>query len=981
MKIVKKQKLTLVMLLSFGTIVLSACENGSSIDSGSAGPSVSDKVEMVNKEALKRRLEFVKDNYLDNADLYTDVSFQALSTAYADALAVYEDKEATQAEVDSALQTLNAAIEGLATVIQPSSGIDDILNYVDEANGNYTITFNDYMQSDTGEMFTYYFDGKGFYDVEKNYGLTAFGDYIHSFSIVDGQVDMDRAILAEKLLPSYLLTPSKLTNAVRIIGKSEQFTSFGLDIYGFFVTMPDETYYVLDNSNYYEWFLGLTYNRYDISSDEAANLFSKATLELKDEKLIGQLYDLEDKLAFRFTVSDVGKTTIPELDSFKNSHTSYTANPAYEPTAKMTEIYRTYADSNYGIKIDLYSNRTGRANQAPDLTVINRFNPEGNSYLVNNNNVGYLSTSTGNNEITLSGDDFDLGAETKVDLLRCNLFEQLLKDPSKFALKGDTDEYHLSLETEAGLKETLRTVFFMEDYSSWASEGKYGGTPSYSSDFDAVSLSVNEEGFLTITLWNGDDFIARGVVRSYQDEVIPALENQDSSPLESLYDRVKDITNVDGTYSSSSFAQFEAALDAVGDFLSAPDEMYIDEYYELLNNAYNGLEASDYIADNEMEDKVTAYIQETIYSDEFSSTPNSYRMKVAVGDRLSSYVITSKYVINETSGQGMLATDNAVYNFEIKDQGVNILSPVVHSSGYQYNYLTRAFGYLQNISVIGIEPTFIRINNSSDIFTNTSGFLDFVPGVEKASGISFSLDGDVLSGKAYTSLGIDLESDTLNSVEKSFLTRKEVASFEITTASARNDIVEEYLAGDAYVRKEDIIDKISQLGDTICVEDKISGQKYIIGSDFYYDVTAKDIYALNSNGQIAEFNLDPSQETGLPFTIIANPVLDENEMPMTDMKALIGDLFALKDLTVDDLSLEEGRHLNYSIGGTAISDISKALGLGLDADLRVALIDDEVVLSQYNGFRVDSYFLLRSSLTESEQSDVTMIHNIIEFSL
>lgn len=280
---------------------------------------------------MKRRLEFVEENYLKNANLYTEASFQALSTAYADAKEIYDDEESTQEEVDSALAALNAAITSLVTVIQPSSSIDDILNYVDEANGNYTITFNDYMQSEEGEEFTYYFDGDGFYDVDKNFGLTAFGDYMHAFSIVDGEVDMDRAVLAEKLLPSYLLTPAKLTNAVKVIGKSEQFTSFGLDIYGFFVTVPDETYYVLDNENYYEWFLGLTYNRYDISSDEAASIFSKATLELKDDELIGQLYDLDDKLAFQFTVSNIGKTTIPELVSYKSSHTSYIADPSYNP--------------------------------------------------------------------------------------------------------------------------------------------------------------------------------------------------------------------------------------------------------------------------------------------------------------------------------------------------------------------------------------------------------------------------------------------------------------------------------------------------------------------------------------------------------------------------------------------------------------------------------------------------------------------------
>ena len=978
----KKVKMTIssLALLTLG-FALSGCQPGSSsslLPSSLSSSSTSSSQVAVDREALRRRLEFVEDNFLDQASLYTEESYQALLQAYQTAKNVYELEDVTQAEVDQALQQLNAAIEALDPLVQPSSGIDEILDYVDSAAGNYTIAFEDYM-GETPSRYTYYLDGEGFYDEERNFGITQFGNYMHAYSIEGDEVKMDRAVLAERLLPSYLLTPERLTSVIQVIGKSEQFSGFGLDIYGFFATVPNESYYVLDNVNYYEWFLGLTYGRYTISSDEAAGLFSKATLELQGDSLVGQLFDNDDRLAFRFTVSDAAETTIAALEQYKAGHSEYVANPDYDPSSRLLALQETFADGNYGIEMDLYSNREGRSDQEPDLTVTHRYNPSGSTYLVNSLGKGLLLTDQGTRAVTLEGDGYVLGAESEKDLSKVDLFSTLLSDPLGLVLRKDTDEYFLDLDGEDALKEALSTVFFIEDYLSWASEGKYGGTPTYSTSFDAVSISVNAENFLTLTLWNGDKMIARGVLRQENDVVLPIFEEEQSS-LEALYRSVEDVTNSDRRFTEESYAQFDVVREAARNYLETTEGGKEEDYCVPLDNAFQGLEPVGFQADEAMEDKVTTYVQETIYTDEYSSTSNAYRMNVFKDGKTDSYVITSKYVLNETTGEGMLVTDSAVYEFILSEGQVHLTAPVLHESGYQYNYLSRAFDYLQNISIIGIEPTFLRMNNSSAVYTDEEGFVQFVPGVEGVTGVSLFLEGDVLKGNAYATLDVTLpETPSLSLHEINYLKRKEVASFEITTENATNEILEQTLSSSAIVEKEAILEKTSSLPDVLAIDERISGRRTIVSSTFSYDVTSGIVTAENSTGQVAQFTLESDASTGMPFTILHNPLLDEGE-PVMGLETIAGDLFDLRNVTEADLSLVGSGRLNYALS-EGWEGVTQALGLSQGADLRLSVIDGNLVLSHYSTSRVDGYFEVTGSLTSQEESDVTMIGNIVAYFL
>ena len=281
----KKRKIVagLLLCLSVSSLTLVACGNQEEVPS-----------DTVSFEALSRRIEFVEQNYLDKADSYTEESFNALKTALENAKEVSEKENATQEEVDAALASLNKAIDDLESSVPSSSTVDDILNFVDSLAGNYTITFKDNFSSDETKEFTYLFDGNGFYDEENNFGVTLFGDYYHSFKIENNEIVMDRALLGEELLPSFLLDEGSLYRSLQILGVSEEFTSFGLDTYGFFMEEAGQSYFVLDNVNYYDWYLGLTYNRYTYSESELSSMFSKVTMELKDDTLIGQLLN-QDK--------------------------------------------------------------------------------------------------------------------------------------------------------------------------------------------------------------------------------------------------------------------------------------------------------------------------------------------------------------------------------------------------------------------------------------------------------------------------------------------------------------------------------------------------------------------------------------------------------------------------------------------------------------------------------------------------------------
>lgn len=976
----KKRKIVagLLLCLSASSFALVAC--------GNQGETPSD---VVSFEALSRRIEFVEQNYLNKADSYTEESFNALKVALKKAKEVAENENATQSEVDAVLESLNNAIDGLESSVPSSSTVDDILEFVDTLNGNYTITFKDNFSSSETKEFTYLFDGNGFYDEESNFGVTLFGDYYHSFSIENDEIKMDRALLGEELLPSFLLDEGSLYRSLQILGVSEQFTSFGLDTYGFFMEEAGQSYFVLDNVNYYDRYLGLTYNRYDYSESELSSMFSKVTMELKNDTLIGQLLNQEKEVAFEFTVTNGQKTEIPHLNEFKTSQGTYKESENYNPTKLVETINSYYEDGNYGVKADLYSNRIGHSNQTPDLTIYNRFNLSGSTYYLTSLNEGLMLDGETTKEFELNDDKVVLGNESDIDLKTFNLFDLIFKDISDLTVKPGTDEYFKDVSNDSKVKEFLSTFFDLGNYGRWAHSGKYGGTPSYGTGFDSYSLSVNSEGYLTITLWSGESFIARAVLKEYQDYSVPALEKDSFSQLNSLYESVKDLTNTDSKYSAESFKHFDDIRRNVNNYLNSENlsENQTNGYYLVLNNAYNSLELSADTSsfDNTMDDKIYDYVQNTVYPDEYSSTPNTYSMKYNYNNVEDTYYHTSNYTYFENQKVGQLVSDRAVFNYEFKDNKLALTTPAVHNAGYINNYLSRVASCIGNLGIIATEIDLMRMDNSSSFYTDTTSYLDFIPGIsEEVHGASFEVKDDKLVGSFYGASGITLNDETLSDIEKSYLTRGEaIATFEIDATDVNlNQTLEDALNSEHLVDKQEILTKVNTLSDTIKVEGATSESKAIVASNFYYDLVSGEIYA-EKNKKVSKLSLTADSESGMPFTILEETVqieVDGEMVNATSLSDVKGNLLAVKELKEENFITSDLK-LSYEIESDKLSEIANGLNAS-GASLRGLVSNNKFAILVYSmDFRADDLFTFDNTLTSEEESDVQMINNIINFFL
>lgn len=106
-----------------------------------AGAKLQDAIDdLVNTTELAALLAEAED-YADSEEDYTEKSFEALATAAEAALAVFENEDATQDEVDRAADNLQDAINGLVKEEEPEEPTDpevdksDLETLVEEANG------------------------------------------------------------------------------------------------------------------------------------------------------------------------------------------------------------------------------------------------------------------------------------------------------------------------------------------------------------------------------------------------------------------------------------------------------------------------------------------------------------------------------------------------------------------------------------------------------------------------------------------------------------------------------------------------------------------------------------------------------------------------------------------------------------------------------------------------------------------------------
>lgn len=110
-----------------------------------------------------------------------------------------------------------------------------------------------------------------------------------------------------------------------------------------------------------------------------------------------------------------------------------------------------------------------------------------------------------------------------------------------------------------------------------------------------------------------------------------------------------------------------------------------------------------------------------LYSDEYSSTPNSYKLSVSYGDRTVEYVYNSSYYYNITDNSGVIKLESFLYDFKIIDGKVTLLSPKVTVTGASQRYLSRVASLVGSYSSLTTDDeyndlSFTRISSTNDYY-------------------------------------------------------------------------------------------------------------------------------------------------------------------------------------------------------------------------------------------------------------------------
>ena len=155
----KKNKILPFIAFSLLAVTcLSGCKEKTNDSSPTPSEQSSSSIQTVDFLALTRRITYAKENYLteENKNVYTTESYEALQTAVAEGEALLEKANVTQKEVDDAVEKINNAINNLISLVKPDKTLTEIGNFLDQVQGNYTLTVKDYYaKKETSSFETY----------------------------------------------------------------------------------------------------------------------------------------------------------------------------------------------------------------------------------------------------------------------------------------------------------------------------------------------------------------------------------------------------------------------------------------------------------------------------------------------------------------------------------------------------------------------------------------------------------------------------------------------------------------------------------------------------------------------------------------------------------------------------------------------------------------------------------------------------------
>lgn len=991
--------LTALMILSICSIT--SCNNNTS-SSSSSSSNTSSVVEL-NYLALTRRIEYVKNNYLteEKKSLYTAESIKILENAVKEGESLINNAK-TQQEIDDAVIKINNAIDNLISNINPDKTLDEIGEFLDNCNGNYTLKVNDYYKNnnETPISYTIKSTDKAIYDVEKNEGFIKFDGYVHNFNYVDNNFSLGRVHLGESQSPALYLTENRLSDVVSQLGVSEPFTSFGLSVYSGFKQVPGQKYYITDSTTYFDLTLDLINNRYQ-SYDGFNGLLQSMTLELtNDNVLFMRLYgnDLTD-LKFELEFSSFNTTSIDGVDEYLANNTEY--NTSFSPMDLAKDMVEK-SKTSCGLKFNVFSHKEGKSTQNPNYTITYK-NTAQNEYWLSSSNNGIIKSGSSYKNFKYENDTATINDDAAYGIKDIDIINKLLVNYNEFTLLNKTDDYYFNVGENPEIQQMLYRFFELSNYQNVADRNYFNDEPSKikTSDIQKVSLTKNDEGKLVISLFSElssgkDGLIIRAVLEDYQNVTIDGLEDLTSANKKQLQDFYTSIKDADQEkYTEKSYHAFKVTLDKAQEILN-DQTSDINTYIQMLSvlkNSYSELELKTSSFDEDGESKIKTFLNEN------SSYSTSYKMEVTSNNKTLTYIAKyNKYFYCLETKTGYVMIDNFVHSFHVKNDKIVIDNLYSNEYGAHANQIARVQKYFGNFeSLAGIEDWeelsgsyMTRLSNSNKYFTTNVDYLNFVPNINTDNLCGFSLElleNNNFELELYNSTSLNMKIDNANSYELASLNKGSVnTTVKITNLkNATDDLLEAFInSNDAVFTKDEILNKLKDFPQTYVIKND-DGDIALVSDRYYLDLETNQFYAV-IEGKVNKYQFNPNfiADGTDPYKLLEAGI-KVNGVEATSIAQITGTLNGLKSLTENDITLpiDEDTNLNtkryyYELNSEKTGDIVKILDIDSDSlgSLCVSYNSKgEIVIVNYESdYYIESYYTLS---TEYDEMTDIMLNNII----
>ena len=1009
----KKSKFLSICIFSLMTLT---CLVGCNEKTNSSNPSNSNlgsnsSISSVDFLALTRRITYAKDNYLteDNKDVYTEESYNALQSAVEEGEALLNKVNVTQKEVDDAVQKINGAIANLVSLIKPDKTLTVIRNFLDQVQGNYTLTVKDYYAegATTSSPITYTIQSnqKAIYDEGKQEGYIAFDGYIHDFIYDENQkIKVGRVHLGEEQRPSVYLDETRLSSIINQIGISEAFTSIGL-MYSFFEKVDGEKYYKTTSTTYFDLTLDLLNNRYQ-SYDGLNGQLSTMTMELSNDnvlnyKLYGQ--DMND-LWFDLTISNVGTTEIKDLESFLSNNSTYTST--YNPHEIAKKIVDSAKDEAYGLKFNVYSNKEGKPTQDPNYTISYKYDTNGSQYWLSSTGDGLIKSGNETKKITYQDNLLTIHETANYQIADIDILTKVIAQYESFTYMNKTDDYYYDIENEneSEIKTALYRFFQLEKYSELADKNYFGESPSKIEieDISAISITENDYNQFVLNVFQKTNkgaygLIIRAILIDYQQVVIEELENAATiakAELSNYYATIDVIKNDNQKYTDASFKVFSIAKEKAKEILEDQNASIqnINEILLVLKNRTAELQLASEVFDENGEEKIENFL------DQYSNYQTSYQMKVTENNITKTYIAKyNQYFYCIEDNIGYIIADKMVHTFHLNDSKIVIDELYLNQYGATLNQIARIASYFGNYSALaGIEeyiddlvpPYMARIHNSNKYFTTNIDYLSFIPNIDTTNIIGYSIeliDDSSMTIETYKSTSLSLSNKDFNTYENASMNRGEVQStIQITSISqVKNDTLDSFMSStDHLISIEEMLEKFENLPTSYTIQ--IDHEDYaIVGNHYYLNVKTNEFYAF-INGKVNRYQFNPDfdyTQGETPYTLLEEGVKIDG-IQATSLEEVVGSLNCLTSLTSTDLSNnvdESISNVYYTLNQEKITLLLKHLNINSEnvKNIKITLSGDGSIriIDWSSTYSINAKYSIIESV--DEMTDI-MISNIIK---